>query len=271
MKNIMIMGCGRSGTSLFTSMFIKQGYHGTSMLVNPHACPLVKQGYFEHPEVKAAFPDYSFTGYHGNPNGNFECKQVNYINEIILSDYDRHSQRALKFGHRWIASISPNIKIETSKSIVDQAIRFLVKQHPFCYKDPRFSYTLPVWDLYLSQQDTIYICVFRHPKATVTSMEQECQLPHMSVNLTEADRFKIWTNMYDHILQYNRSQGKILFIHFNQILDGSAAKKISQLFGLFLDTSKIRPGVTRNNKYDQFDDLPEAVSKTYKLLCSQTI
>ncbi len=254
-----------------TSMFAQQGYQGTSMLVNPQHCPLIKQGHFEHPEVRQAFPDYSFTGYRGNPKGNFECKQVNYINEMILSAYNQYDKRSLALGQRWIAAISPEVKIKTSNLDIEQAIKFLVQQQPFCYKDPRLSYTLPVWAHYLANLEVIYICVFRHPQATVISLQQECRLPHMDIALTEEDGFQLWNNMYRHIWQNNNVLGPINFVHFNQILDGSCLEKLSGLSGVVLDKSRIQPRTTRNNHHNNVDELPNDVLKTYQLLCSQVI
>ena len=58
MVNLIILGSGRSGTSLVTGLFAKAGYNQGTRLSGPNE---------------------------GNPKGRFEDRQVNYTNEIILS------------------------------------------------------------------------------------------------------------------------------------------------------------------------------------------
>lgn len=48
-----------------------------------------------------------------------------------------------------------------------------------CYKDPRFSYTLPAWLPYL--HDTRMICIFREPGLTAESIVTECRtMPYLA-------------------------------------------------------------------------------------------
>ncbi|MDM8518427.1 hypothetical protein QUF64_00155 [Anaerolineales bacterium HSG6] len=270
-KNIIILGCGRSGTTLLASMFHKKNYTGTSMFVDPTHCPLIKKDIFNQPEVMTAFPNYSFEGYDGNSRGNFECKQVNYINELILSVYDNNGY-SLSLGQRWIASIDSSIKIKGGSQSgfpeIDEAITFLVQHEPFCYKDPRLSYTLPVWQPYLDSLDVIYICVFRHPQATAKSLQRECQLPHMNISLTKSRCFELWHNIYAHILN-NTSQKNCFFIHFDQILDYSGLSKLSKFCGISLDKYLVKPDEVRHNHYRGFDDTPEHVISMYETLCDR--
>jgi len=53
------------------------------------------------------------------------------------------------------------------------------KALPLCYKDPRFSYTLPAWLPCL--HDTRRICIFREPGLTAESIVTECRtMPYLA-------------------------------------------------------------------------------------------
>lgn len=46
------------------------------------------------------------------------------------------------------------------------------RHHPFCFKDPRFGFTLPLWQPYLPP-DVRFLVVFRDPVDTVASIMRD--------------------------------------------------------------------------------------------------
>jgi hypothetical protein len=167
-----------------------------------------------------------------NPKGQFEDREVNSINEEILAQVvaSRPSHLIGKWlcrsrpetGQRWLARVPVGTPIPGS-AVLEERIQRLVNNHPYCLKDPRFSYTLPVWKPFIG--NAVYMCVFRHPAVTVSSiLKQKRSVPHLknfSINAHQA--LKVWEMMYSHILENHvPAGGDWLFIHYNQLLDGSA-------------------------------------------------
>lgn len=193
-----------------------------------------------------------------NPKGFFEAPLINEINERILSKSMKHRffhyddilfylPRFIKKiitalpinrdipikGQRWLARLPINTKLIEDKRIEKQIIR-LISQSPFCFKDPRFSYTLPSWIPYIDTSTTVFIVMFRHPTSTVRSILKECSTaPYIKgrILLNEKIAFEIWESMYQHILKNKNQKGKWLFIHYEQLLNKSAFEKVGKFTG----------------------------------------
>ena len=106
-------------------------------------------------------------------------------------------------GQRWLASIPLTQPITASDSIQSR-IKAVVQHRPYCFKDPRFSYTLDLWRPYLT--NPVFVCVFRDPASTALSILKECQTlpklqhPIRGIRLSWRQTLNIWTLMYEHIL-----------------------------------------------------------------------
>src|SRR5438874_1599214 len=153
MRNCLILGSGRSGTSMIAGLLRDVGYFMGNNLIGPK------------PE---------------NPKGMFEDREINRINEDILASIENPLLRLLpanifrsklRYGQRWLARIPAGTPMAGSASI-ERRIRSQLKQEPYCIKDPRLSYTLPVWRPFLS--DPLLICVFREPARTANSVVRTC-------------------------------------------------------------------------------------------------
>ncbi|MGH7907869.1 MAG: hypothetical protein ACREP6_14695, partial [Candidatus Binataceae bacterium] len=133
-RNCLILGSGRSGTSLTAGLFAKAGY-------------------FMGEEL------YDEAAGDGNPKGFFEDREINLINEDLLGPvikayrhrtankiFHRMRRRDLKLREwqRWLATLPASACIGSSPKI-ERRIQRLAAREPFCFKDPRFSYTLGVW------------------------------------------------------------------------------------------------------------------------------
>lgn len=213
MRNCVILGSGRSGTSLAAGVLAKSNYFMGKNL---------------------------YAGDSSNPDGYFEDETINAINEeliaqVITSVDQTNSGLPLVpgIGQRWLASIPVETFIPAMSSVETQ-IKSLVAHQPFCFKDPRFSYTLPVWRPFL--QDAVFLCVFRHPATTVESILKECRRDYLlDLQMTPDRAMEIWMNMYLHILKTHRHMGDWLFIHYAQFVDLSALETIQNVLGATVD------------------------------------
>jgi hypothetical protein len=217
-KNVMILGSGRSGTSMLA---------GT----------LGKAGYF--------MGDNLYPARDSNPKGFFEDPFVNGINERLLEPLSFRSSHPIRglfrdypltYGQRWLERVPLGTSIPVSAAPIEQ-IKEVTQRNPFCFKDPRFSYTLPVWRPYL--ENTVYLCIFRDPGATAISIIKECKdieyLAGVVMNFDIA--IEVWTLMYRHILEVHRHDGEWLFLHYNQMMDEKILDKLEAFTGATADRS----------------------------------
>ena len=197
MRNLIILGSGRSGTSLAAGCFAKSGYFMGANLYEPRE---------------------------SNPKGFFESPEVNLINELILDTIppERFTFRPV-LHNRWTAAVVSPISFPPIGQPIEQ-IRQVVSREPYCFKDPRFSYTLPVWRPYLTR--AAFLCVFRDPADTALSMVKEVDstraLFGTPVWMTDLQALETWKAIYTSILMMDRTCDEWLFVHYDQILDGSA-------------------------------------------------
>jgi hypothetical protein len=219
-RNCLILGSGRSGTSMAAGI-------------------LARAGYFMGEELWPA--DI------GNPKGYFEDREVNKINEELIAPVaPKTPPRGLRkilfgdipiLGHyqHWVAVLRPSESIPCPPPM-NERIRAVTARQPFCFKDPRFSYTLSAWRPHIG--DALLLCVFRDPGVTASSMVRECRrVDHMKgTAVDERWAFKVWQAMYSYILEvYYPQGGDWLFVHYDQLLDGSAGAELERRLGIKID------------------------------------
>ena len=214
MRNCLILGSGRSGTSMVTGTLSHAGYYMGERLYPPRR---------------------------SNPKGFFESPDINGINERLLAPHapTRCRYPLLRLwrssfpSERWLARIPPGTEVESSPRLA-RRIAVQVGRRPFAFKDPRFCYTLPAWRPHLPE-GTVFLCVFREPGRTAASIVRECrrQYPDLHLGLDEA--FGVWSDMYEHVLVRHRHAGQWLFVHYEQVIDGSAIPAIEKHVGARVD------------------------------------
>jgi len=207
-----------------------------------------------------------------NPKGFFEDKEVNDINEAILSKILPNRPTFLGkwlfrsiplHNQRWLSRVPVGTKVRSSSEI-NARIQKLVSRTPFCFKDPRFSYTLPIWKPFLNKN--VFVCVFRNPNDTALSILKECKydqaLYSLSINLKRA--LQIWELMYKHILEVHRHNGEWLFLHYDQIFNQEGLEKLQSFTGAILDYSFPDASLNRTHA-----DMPinGRVLPVYRQLC----
>jgi hypothetical protein len=207
------MGSGRSGTSMIAGMLAKADYY---------------------------WGDNLYPARDSNPKGFFEDPEINDINETILSQIALRRPPFIgnfifrsipTYGQRWLSRI-PLKKKFTSDDAIRNRIFLATSRVPFCYKDPRFSYTLDVWRPIL--QNVVYICVFRHPAVTAQSIIKEVKTSEHLKNfrISFYGALKVWTQIYLHVLEKHINEGTWLFVHYEQGLSGEIGKKIEKTLNL---------------------------------------
>jgi hypothetical protein len=253
-RDCLILGSGRSGTSLTAGL-------------------LANSGYF----MGDAIYEVGIT--QGNPKGQFEDPEINGINEDILgpplrayrhSRFNKlfHPQRRrdirVRYFQRWLAAIPKSVRISAPAEVLNR-IKAVTARQPFCFKDPRFSYTLPVWRPYIG--NAVLICVFRHPAITAASIVTECKrakyLHDLPMDTKRA--LRVWRQMYRHILEiHHPAGGDWMFVHYDQIRDGSARELISARLNAPIDTSFADPTLRRSRPAGT---VSKRVMAIYRRLC----
>lgn len=251
MRNIIILGSGRSGTSLLAGSFRNSGYYIGRDYISPR---------------------------NSNPKGFFEGQEINRINETILTQSGfirpwakgQKGRAALIFGsiptsgQLWLARVPLDGKIvcsdDTMKRIAEQT-----SYAPYCFKDPRFSYTLPAWRPYL--KNTVFLCIFRHPAATVESIMKECKtVPYLSsLRMNPGIAEEIWRLQYRHILERHYHEGDWLLIHYEQMFDNSVRVKLSNAIGASIDHDFADPRLSRSKSLARIQDCTQRI---YSQLCA---
>ena len=196
----LILGSGRSGTSMLAGTLSAAGYYIGDCLIEANEA---------------------------NPKGFFEDYEVNAINEELLTPLTPR----FEYGWRWLASVDVGTPIP-SVSWLDDRMATLTSKSPFCFKDPRFCYTLPVWRPFLP--DTVFLCIFREPARTANSIVTECRtakyLSGFPMDFQRA--IEVWTLMYRHILTVHRHIGDWLFLHYDQLVNGAVIHTLEELLGV---------------------------------------
>ncbi len=129
---LLVMGMGRSGTSLLMQVLQAAGFDCGSRWIADNE---------------------------NNPRGYFEMKSVMNFNIRILQQASGDTE-----------SLYPLPDEKAIEDCVGTHIPIAFPQHDFAVKDPRFSLTLPVWEPVLRDQDCRIIFSRRNPEAIAESM-----------------------------------------------------------------------------------------------------
>ncbi len=233
MRNVLILGSGRSGTSMLAGAFAHAGWH---VGADP-------------------YPARS-----SNPKGFFESKEINGLNEYLLAlgEGDR-----LGPWQRWLAALPFDWRCPTDAR-AEERIATLVRRTPYCFKDPRFAYTLPAWSPFV--QDALRVCVFRHPHAVARSIVKECaQESYLSgVDMSVDKALAAWLASHRRILDVLRADGEWCFVQYDQVLSGEGLARLEALVGAPLAREFPDPSLQRNVADSELDG---ELAATYAQLC----
>jgi hypothetical protein len=180
-----------------------------------------------------------------NPKGFFEDEVINHLNEdiifssIVNMDINEDGLSYIRKcyeGQMWLFRAPVNWSFIANNN-EQEKIRELVNNEPFCYKDPRFCYTLENWLDYA--QNSVVLCVYRDPASTVSSILKECRTePYLyPVNIGVASAYKIWSLMYLRMLDAYEKHDNVYFINYDDVISGSVIPNIEQITGAKIDRS----------------------------------
>ena len=234
-RSAIVLGAGRSGTSLFAGLFQGVGYFsGDNLWPGTVSNPL---GYFEDAEIDAINEDLLGKVMPWRPRG------VLGVGLPVLRDRPRWSQR-------WLATLPEAIDIPSSRKL-DRRISRQTSCQPYLFKDPRFSYTLPAWIPHLAA-DTAFICVFREPQRTVNSIirtvRDERYLRDLTMTPERACRY--WETVYRSVLNRRRAIGGCwLFVHYDELLTGRAIPVLESCLGASANRTMIQASLNRSTAH----------------------
>jgi hypothetical protein len=229
------MGSGRSGTSMLAGVLAGAGYYMGSKPLAVNSRPLSER--------------------QTNPKGNFEDREINAINEALLAaHFPRRARtplvrryrerRVLGPQLRWASALPLPLNIERRPDL-DARIAAQVRRKPFCFKDPRFCYTLPAWRDHV--EGAVLLCVFREPACSANSIVTEWKRhPRRRFVMTYEKALASWRAMYRHVLEVHRHSGEWLFLHYDQVLSGEATAVLEATLGVEVDASFPERGLKRS-------------------------
>jgi hypothetical protein len=242
-RSVVVVGSGRSGTSLVGGLIATAGYHLGRHLVR---------------------------GNDANPRGFFEDYRTLLVNEQVLAPYTRdlpeprytgvpiHAEPLADF-QRWLAVLWPEVTVEAPAALLPK-MRAALGGTPWCRKDPRFCHTLAAWEPLLD--GVVRVCVFREPSRTANSMITVAA--EQQVRLSFEGALEIWAAAYLRILREHRHRGEWVFVHYDQVLDGTGVPRIEQAIGTGLDASIADTALRRSPAAGRW---PAGIGEIYDELC----
>jgi hypothetical protein len=252
MKNVIILGTGRSGTSMAAGLFSAGDYYMGDQVNRPNKT---------------------------NPKGQFEDADINKINEIILAKIVNSRPEGkigqILFKHRpayrqrWLSILKQPIEKANISKDIQGKIEYYASKAPFCYKDPRFSYTLLAWKPYIVNAK--YLIIFRDPLTTVESMFRQKKLVnHLNdFNLTQRYLFRVWHCMYNNIIQNILPLIKTrdyIFFHYKQLFESKNLDRLDSFVEYKIDRSFPDNSLVKPHLWDTYA-VPENILNLYKQLC----
>ena len=226
-RGFFVLGAGRSGTSLLTAMLRTEGLH---------------QGSVHSIQPRAA-----------NPMGFYEDWEINALNDQILEAavQTKRPTALAAHGHgpadtsidqpggaqHWLLRWPLDQALSATASQQRDMAR-LMRPAPFCFKDPRFSYTLDLWIEALPaahREKLRSICVFRRPEAVVESLLRELRtepkLHNVAVSVQGA--FSIWWHHYAWILKRLAGQRRqhTLMLDYDDLFTAAGQRSLEGFSG----------------------------------------
>jgi hypothetical protein len=203
MTNCLIFGTGRSGTTALAGALRASGAFAGEQFLPPTS---------------------------QMPHGYVEDIRVNQWNNQILSqvcDYQGIFRAPVDVGLDFSQATPPDPK----------GMAELLQRQPYAIKDPRFSFTLPVWKPFLAP-NTVCLVLFRDPVGFTASAVRLKKDWDCITDNTAALRLE-WSNTYQHILAHEDET--FIYIRYNDVLNGSVFPFLEEILGYKIDRTFIKP------------------------------
>ncbi len=229
MTSCLIFGTGRSGTTALAGALRASGAFAGEQFISPTS--LMPDGYVEDVRVNQ------------------------WNNQIIsqLCDYQGVFRAPVPLGLDFGKAVAPDPK----------GMAELLSNRPYALKDPRFSFTLPVWKPFLAP-GTLCIVLFRDPAGFEASARRlkkdwDCITDNIDVLRNE------WVNTYTHILAHE--DDSFIYVRYDDVLNGSALPLLEERLGYKIDRSFIRPALSHH----EWSMCPESLMSLYAKLLRRMV
>ncbi|MDX1973074.1 MAG: hypothetical protein SFY68_11145 [Candidatus Sumerlaeia bacterium] len=205
--------------------------------------------------------------------GFFEDHAIHQLNEAILAESLRGAWGKIPWigklvpvpkGHtlRWATPINPD-KVHHASAEVMTQIQQATSRRPFCYKDPGFTFTLPVWSPFL--KECCVLAVVRHPVSTASSMLRvfgpKSKTPVLS---SSKQALQVVETHYRTLLHHLEEGREIHVIHDDHLLSGVAYPRLEELLGIRMD--RTFPDRSLRKPAQELSASP-ALMELYRQLC----
>lgn len=247
MKNLIILGCGRSGTSMVAGLFRDAGYFMGEKLIPADE---------------------------SNPRGYYQSERVVFINERLLESVDDPpstkvarrvaGEPTVPAATRWLLAMEPDRRVRATAAL-RRRMRAVLEREPYCFKDPRFSYTLGEWRPELA--DARFICLVRHPLEVAESVlrHSERRGYRRSTALDRSRALHVWRSCYRYILERQVRDGdRWKFVHYDQLLERRRIGELSRFAGAEADPSFVDRDLRRAETVGTLD---RETRELYGTLC----
>jgi hypothetical protein len=209
-----------------------------------------------------------------NPKGYFETKGINNLNNRIIEDYLRWPIGE-SVRRRWSSNIHTDVRayayasprrlhLKSIKPSLQNAIRYYGGKQDFCYKDPRFCVTLPVWRESLDPS-VRHLVVFREPEKIIASFiknGKDIYTPPLEFNGMHLEY--AFARNYSRLMEW--ADETWMFVHYDQVISGEIAPDLERFCNLELGWSHVEKALRRTSKAD-YVCRTSVVDNVYRQLC----
>jgi hypothetical protein len=246
-RNCIVLGSARSGTSALAGTLFVSGYGLGSQ--------------FDRATES-------------NPKGYFEDLATRHLNNRLLQPLaaTTHTGGQKLFARpldsdweSWLA-IRPAGYTFPSTSVSADEMKSVLTPAPFARKDPRFCLTLDAWRPVLA--DSAFVCIFRSPSITARSILKHIHSVETwrDVGLDFDGALKLWGQSYREVVERHARSGDWFFLHYDQLLDGSALKPLGEHLNVRIKPDFIDSALNRST---DTSEIPTAIASIYEELCDR--
>jgi hypothetical protein len=216
-----------------------------------------------------------------NPYGYYEDFGINACNAAVIEAMlavlwgGKHGKRCdhpvhSRYEALWLAAPKtlPDVAVP-SQALEEMQAKFA--RRPFCFKDPRFSVTLPAWRPHLPV-DCRFLVVFRDAhRCTDSIMRDAGETYSPPLPVTPAWAYLQWYRNYRRLLDDFSREGAWLFVHYDDVLSGAAIHAIERFTDASVDPSRLNPEVSRARYHVRYARLRQAqrCAALYARLCAR--